>query len=88
MPTIRGNSHEPPKSIDSPRLREDLREAGVLAGDDEVAPQGHVASGTDSDSADLGDRRYRQPVQAEGHVADVAHLGEMMAPGRRPFPRR
>ena len=43
---------------------EDLREAGRVAGDDEVAQQGHVHAGAGGDAADLGDRRLRDAVAA------------------------
>ena len=61
---------------------EDLREAGGLAGDDEVAQQGHVHPGAGGDAADLGDGRLRQPVEGHGDVADVAHVGEAVAVAR------
>jgi hypothetical protein len=67
---------EPPSS-------EDLGEAGLVGGDDEVAAEGHVGAGPRRDAADLGDRGLGQAVQGQGDVADAAHRRQRV-PGSLP----
>ena len=54
---MRGSSHEPPKSIDSPRRAKISEKRAVVAGHDEVAAERHVATRADGHAPNLGDRR-------------------------------
>src|SRR4029453_3686098 len=57
-----------------PALREDLREAGAVAGEDEVAGQSEAEPDADGDAVDLCEGRLGNPLEAHDDLADHAHL--------------
>ncbi len=55
-------------------LGEDLREASVLRGDDQIATERHAHSRTRGDAVHLGDGRFGDAVETEGHFPERSHL--------------
>ena len=64
------------KVDDESSLGEDLREAGVLGRNHEIAGQGHVGAGSRGDTSHLRDGRLGDAVERECHRTDAAHRHE------------
>ena len=77
-----GHAHQPGQQPRGPvvereaPLGEDHREAGPVRGHHQIAAQRQAQAGPDGEAVDLGDGRFGEPVQGQGHVAHAAHAQE------------